>query len=387
MPAIELSSGAKHYQAPGPVGSVPVTLQPLFTRTRQALKSHGLTLRTDQRLHRAAKSLLGVNKLRRVGSAGLRFVLLGHGVVEPHTRLLADELTSVGQLHRALFARIVAAAAGGQFNRIGGAVKVLPGMRLKVVVLLLRGYVRLERLVRAPVSGTTVLMRGGLAAGFSAPNAVVTRPGGVTRRAKLTAATDGSFHALVPLSAGRGVYQLELLGTGPRGPEVLANFPLYVGVPPPSRYVLRVRTRPTGRLLGHRAVEKALLKLVNGARKAAGRTVLQPTDALTRVARAHADEMCRRGDVRHYSPTTGTALDRVRRARIRAGWVGENVGRAATLKSLHQEFLRSPAHRAAMLRRGLTHMGIGVCINQSTAGGRTIYVTELFIQAPVARRR
>lgn len=388
LPAIELTRPASHYGAPGAEGSVPVTLQPLFARCRQAIKTHGLTLRTDRRLHRAAGSLLGVSQLERVGSAGLRFVLLGHGVVEPHGRLLADDVAEVGGVHKALFARIVAAAAAGQFNRIGGAVRVLPGLRLRVVVLLLRGYVKLESVVRGPVAGTSVLMRGGLTPGFVAPKAVVTVPGGATQRARLTAATDGSFHAVVPLSSGRGVYQLELLGTGPRGPVVVANFPLYVGVPPPTRYVLRPPSRPSRRALPEAgAVRKALLGLVSQARKQAGRSRLVHTDALARVARAHSHEMCRQGDVRHYSPTTGTAVDRVRRARIRASWVGENVGRAATAQELHREFLRSPAHRAAMLRQGLTHLGIGVCVNRSTTGGRTIYVTELFIRAVPARRR
>jgi uncharacterized protein YkwD len=387
-PAIELTRAATRYGAPGAEGGVPVTLQPLFTRCRQALKVHGVALVTDRRLHGAATTLLGVRRLERVGSAGLRFVLLGHGVVEPHGRLLADEIAGVRRLHKALFARIVSAAATGQFNRIGGAVQVLPGLRLRVVVILLRGYVRLEPVVRGPVAGTSVLMRGGLTPGFTAPKAVVTVPGGGTRRARLTTATDGTFHALVPLSSGRGVYQLELLGTGPRGPEVVANFPLYVGVPPPTRYVLPPVRRPSGRVLDAAAVEKALVKLVNGARNQAGRSQLVPTVALARVARAHSDEMCRRGDVRHYSPTTGTAVDRTRRARIRATWVGENVGRAATVAELHREFMRSPAHRAALLRRSLTHLGIGVCINRSTAGGRSLYVTELFIRAaPVRDRR
>lgn len=366
---------------------MPATLQPLFTRCRQALKTRGLTLRTDRRLHGAATSLLGVKQLERVGSAALRFVLLGHGVIEPHGRLLADEVAGVRDVHRALFSRIVSAAAAGRFNRIGGGVQVLPGSRLRVVVLLLRGYVRLDPVVRDPVAGTSVLLRGGLTPGFAAPKAVVTVPGGATRRARLRAATDGTFHAVVRLSEGRGVYQVELLGTGPRGPEVVANFPLYVGVPPPTRYVLRPRSRPSRRYPDARAVERGLLGLVHRARKRAGRSELVYTDALARVARAHSDEMCRRGDVRHYSPTTGTAVDRTRRARIRASWVGENVGRAATMAELHREFLRSPAHRAAMLRRGLTHVGIGVCVNHSTTGGRTIFVTELFIRAAPAPAR
>lgn len=388
LPSIELTRPASHYMAPGAEGSVPVVLRPLFARCCQAMKTHGLTLHTDRRLHRAAASLLGVGRLERVGSAGLRFALLGHGVVEPHVRLLADEVRGVARLHEALFARIVAATAAGQFNRIGGAVRVLPGLRLRVVVLLLRGYVRLESVVRGPAAGTSVLMRGGLTPGFVAPKAVVTVPGGATQRTRLTAATDGSFHAVVPLSSGRGVYQLELLGTGPKGPEVVANFPLYVGVPPPTRYVLRPGVRPSRRALPDAgAIRRALVRLVNEARKRAGRSPLVHTTPLARVARAHSLEMCRHGDVRHYSPKTGTAVDRVRRARIRAGWVGENVGRAATWQELHREFLRSPAHRAAMLRRGLTHLGVGVCVNRSTTGGRTIYATELFIRVAPARRR
>ncbi len=386
-PSIDLTRAVTRYVAPGVAGGVPGTLQPLFQRCRQALKVHGVSLRADRRLHGAAKTLLGVRRLDRVGSSGLRFVLLGHGVVEPHGRLLADEVAGVRGVHKALFARIVSAATTGGFNRIGGAVQVLAGLRLRVVVLLLRGYVRLEPVVRSPVAGTSVLMRGGLTPGFTTPTAVVTVPGGATRRARLTSATDGTFHALVPLSAGRGVYQLELLGTGPRGPEVVANFPLFVGVPPPTRYVLRPVHRPSGGVLDDKAVEKALLGLVSRARKRAGRTRLLPSIALARVARAHSNEMCRRGDVRHYSPTTGTAVDRTRRAGIRASWVGENVGRGVTVVEVHREFMRSPAHRAALLGRSLTHLGIGVCINRSTTGGRRIYVTELFIRAAPARSR
>ncbi len=383
---ILLTRPATSYGAPGRPGGTPPLLRSLFARCARALRAKGLTLVPDSRLSFAARPLLRVQRLDRVGSAGLRFVLLGHGVVEPPGRLLADTLGSGTEVLRSLQEPVVLAASSGQLNRIGGAVRRLENGRLRVVVILLRGSLSLDPLVRAPVQGATVLLRGSLAAGFASPTAVVTGPGGATVRARLTAATDGTFHALVPLSSGRGVYQVELLGTGPRGPEVLANFPLFVGVPPPTRFVLPVSGgRAVTRMLPQE-VERDLLERLNGARKRSGLTALVPSAALTRVARGHSKEMCRESEVRHFSPVTGTALDRVRRAGVRALWVGENVGSASTGRELHQSFLRSPAHRAAMLRPSITHVGVGVCITRSTAGSRVVYVTELFVRAPSPRR-
>jgi uncharacterized protein YkwD len=119
---------------------------------------------------------------------------------------------------------------------------------------------------------------------------------------------------------------------------------------------------------------------LNRARRRAGLRPLVWHAGLARIAMLHSLELCRSGSVRHHSARTGTAADRVRQAHILAKWVGENVGRAASVQALHQSLLQSPAHRANLLRAGLTHVGIGVCVvESSTAANRQIYATQLFI--------
>ncbi|MFH2008242.1 MAG: CAP domain-containing protein [bacterium] len=379
-PSLVLTRAATRYHAPDPTTRIPRGLAPLFAACRLALKREGLGLHADVRLHRAARQLLGVGRLSALGSRALRFVLLGSGVVEPHARMIADEAASASLLQKTFYERLVSALADGRFNRIGGAVQSLPGGRVRVVLLLLRGHVTLESIPRRPVTGASVLLRGSVAVGFTAPRVVVTHPGGRTIRTGLTTATDGAFHAVIPLTAGAGRYQLELLASGPQGPEVLANFPLYCGVASPTRFVLR---RPVRLAVGNDSeTERALFGLINRARRRAQRSPLRWSAALARLARAHAVEMCRLADVRHHSPHTGTAADRVRRARIPARWVGENVGEAASVGEVHRELLGSPAHRATMLRPGLTHAGVGVCVDRSTTGKSSLYVTQLFIERP-----
>jgi len=386
-PSLVLARVATRYRAPDPTTRIPKALAPLFAACFNTLKQQGRILHPDARLHRVAKQLLRVQRLATLGGRALRFVLLGNGVVEPHARLIADEAASSALLRKTFYERLVSAMANGRFNRIGGAVQPLSGGRVRVVLVLLRGYVTLESIPRRPVPGTSVLVRGSVAVGFTAPRVVVTQPGGRTARTRLTTATDGAFHAVIPLTAGSGIYQLELMASGPRGPEVLANFPLYCGLPPPTRYVLRPVVRRAD--ADDAKTERALFALINRARLQAQRSPLRWSADLARLARAHSVEMCRLSDVRHHSPRTGTAVDRVRRARIPARWVGENVGQAASAQEVQRELLGSPAHRATMLRRGLTHVGVGVCLDRSTTGKSSLYVTQLFIERaqPAPKRR
>lgn len=104
---------------------------------------------------------------------------------------------------------------------------------------------------------------------------------------------------------------------------------------------------------------------VNQARVAHGLAALERSRHLTRVARAQAARMANRNllfhnphlteDVRHWQ------------------WVGENVGYGPDVATVHVAFMRSPAHRANVLDRDYTEIGVGVVVR----GGRA-WVVHVF---------
>jgi hypothetical protein len=85
------------------------------------------------------------------------------------------------------------------------------------------------------------------------------------------------------------------------------------------------------------------------------------------------------GFVAHVSPTTGSADDRLRAAGIVASLVLECVGKGYSPDEIHQGFMNSPGHRAAILSPEATHVGIGV-VAAKESGRTTYFVTELFIR-------
>jgi uncharacterized protein YkwD len=101
-------------------------------------------------------------------------------------------------------------------------------------------------------------------------------------------------------------------------------------------------------------------------------------EALARAARAYSDELARRQVVEHTSRESGDAADRVRRAGARALVVYENVGRANSIADAERSFMSSPGHRANILARPATRIGVGVTFRQENGSVPTLYITQLF---------
>ena len=102
------------------------------------------------------------------------------------------------------------------------------------------------------------------------------------------------------------------------------------------------------------------------------------------MARAHSADMLAHGFVGHISPTTGSAADRLRRAHIDAARILENVARAYSPGEAERGLMASPGHRANVLDREATHLGIGVAVGppQKDGGATALLVTQLFIRPP-----
>ncbi|MGH8968913.1 MAG: CAP domain-containing protein, partial [Actinomycetes bacterium] len=86
---------------------------------------------------------------------------------------------------------------------------------------------------------------------------------------------------------------------------------------------------------------------------------------LVAVARAQASRMASRGVLYHNPRLTSE----VRNWR----WVGENVGYGPDAASVHRAFMNSPGHRANLLDRDYTEVGVGAVVRN----GR-VWVAEVF---------
>jgi len=213
------------------------------------------------------------------------------------------------------------------------------------------------------------------------PEALVTTPEGRTHPLELAAAEKSgplSFRTAVGCDAGRGRYQLELMARNPKsGNVVLANLPFFCDVAPPTSLP---RSTVTNRALTSdpRAAEERLAALVNEDRRRAGLPALELDAGWSAVARAHSREMAERNVVAHTSPVTGTAVDRAKKAGLSSQELLENLASATSPEEVESGLMASPGHRQNILDPGVKRMGIGVAIRPPSAGGATLFVTQLF---------
>lgn len=177
-----------------------------------------------------------------------------------------------------------------------------------------------------------------------------------------------------------GAYRVEILGRGPQGEGVIANFPVYVGQAPPTSLRLHAPAETSG---GESAtaeqVAADLLRMLNDARREQGLAALTQDPRLDAVALAHSADMRDHGFVAHTSPTTGTAADRVRAAQLRSGLVLENIGRGYSASEIHGGLLGSPGHRANLINPDVNTIGIGVVTDEAD-GRRAFIATQVFLR-------
>lgn len=335
--------------------------------------------RPDPRLQRAMAEL--VRRLPKDGRPPndlVQAALWLHGVVEPPPHLIVvamapgaeDEMLAElrGQLGRAL--------SQGRYRRVAAAAAA--GDEIHVVVALQETALELEPVPRAMPRGGRTPLKGRLLPPYRKPEGFVTGPNGQVTKLHLDGDASrflGTFHC----GPDKGRYQIELTGDDRYGATVLANFPVYCGVPAPTTLAPSV-ARAESRFTDAASAEARLVELVNADRARAGLPALEVDARLRDVARAHSADMQAHGFVGHVSPVTGSARDRVVKAGIDAQLVAENVARAYTPEEAQRGFMESPGHRANVLSREVTHVGVGVVAQDTTGGGKELLVTQLFLR-------
>jgi uncharacterized protein YkwD len=116
---------------------------------------------------------------------------------------------------------------------------------------------------------------------------------------------------------------------------------------------------------GATTVEQCFTRMLNHARSAHQRPRLSTQAALTRVARQQAHRMADRR-VLYHNPNLTSEIRNWR-------WVGENVGYGPSCTTVHAAFMASAPHRANILDRDYTQVGVGAIVRD----GR-VWVAEVF---------
>lgn len=131
---------------------------------------------------------------------------------------------------------------------------------------------------------------------------------------------------------------------------------------------------------GPEEVEDLLREAVERVRSQHGLASLEPDRRIAAVARAHSQDMVRRGFFDHISPDGENLDGRLRAAEIAFRSAAENIARARGVESpvdtAVAEWMASPGHRGNILDGRFTRTGIGVAVD---ADG-TVYFTQVFLR-------
>lgn len=105
--------------------------------------------------------------------------------------------------------------------------------------------------------------------------------------------------------------------------------------------------------------EEIMVNLVNQERVKGGLSALILDENLRAIARGYSADMFRRGYFAHYSTEGKSVADRLLEAEIDFLVVGENLAYAPTVQLAHQGLINSEGHRANILSKEYSKVGIG----------------------------
>jgi len=108
------------------------------------------------------------------------------------------------------------------------------------------------------------------------------------------------------------------------------------------------------------ADEQKMLNLINQERAKEGLSPLKPNSELVRLARLKAKDMISKGYFSHTSPTYGSPFDMMKSAGVSYRYAGENLAGASGVETAHKNLMNSPGHKANILNKSFTEVGIGI---------------------------
>lgn len=311
----------------------------------------------------------------------VEFALQHHGIIEPSPHLLViwgpldDPAAMVAQLEPRLPDLLGEAGA----HRLGVGVAARDNGEGIVVLALQASAVTTRPIPRAMPDGGRATIEGEVGLGFADPEVFVTGDDGVVERVRsVVSGQPRGFAAQLDCDGRAGRQQVEITAVDASGSSVLANFPIWCNQDAPSQITVAPSIDDDVATEGE--AEQRMLALVNEDRAAAGLPALAWDDRAAAVARGHSTEMLATGEVAHVSKTTGSASDRVKAAGIKTGAVLENIARAYGVAEAEEGLMNSPGHRANLMSKQVTHLGVGIVFGEEIAGRREMFVTQVFIR-------
>jgi uncharacterized protein YkwD len=377
--------GASHYVAAAPSGRA--SLGPagagMARSVSQAARQRGRAIAEDPRLAELARWVVQAlaRDVAAPPSAVIDLYARHLGLVEPTPHLLIMLQPDAAALEQHLAREVVNLMPNQPYTHYG-AYSMAHGDGVLAVVVLSFRQLTLSPVPRAVAPDATLTLQGSLAQGLQNAQLVVTYPDGSSQRSQPQLAPDFKLQLQ---TRGRGEHRVELLADSSDGIQVLANFPVFAGVPPVRAVTVAA---DGGELLSAEQLGTRLLERMNAERVRAGRKPLQIDAKLATIALAHTEDMHAHNFIAHTSPTTGSAVDRANRAGVRTPLVLENIGRGYSADEIHRGLMESPGHRENILNRDATHVGMGVIETREDQQAAYL-VTEVFARfaAPTDLRR
>ncbi len=287
---IDLSSvpSASEYRTEEPkgsgfLGSDAAVLGRALARINKAL---GTSLRPDDRLARLARWVyerLGPDNAMPQQNA---FDVLTHrlGLAEPLPHLLMMQAPDAPRLANVVSARLARVFDLAGYTHIGGVAEH-EAHGIFVVIAVSRRHIQMGPVPRSLSGPGPITLEGRVADGYSRPELAHTLPGGETRMEPL--GRGPAFRVAVSL-AEPGRHRVEIVAQGPEGPDVLANFPVYVGVPVDETVEAAAVPRRAARPDDAR---QRLFELINAERAKARLDALTLDAELGDVAARHSEDM------------------------------------------------------------------------------------------------
>lgn len=126
----------------------------------------------------------------------------------------------------------------------------------------------------------------------------------------------------------------------------------------------------------HTPEETRIFELTNEERKKVGASALILNPALSRIARAHSANMARQGKLEHKLDDKSVD-DRLREGGYRYLEAGENLAwgeKGAALPDIMKDWMESKGHRANIVDKDFTEIGIGYAEGKKGE----MYFTQVF---------
>ncbi|WP_299087119.1 SafA/ExsA family spore coat assembly protein [uncultured Metabacillus sp.] len=127
---------------------------------------------------------------------------------------------------------------------------------------------------------------------------------------------------------------------------------------------------------GTKSIEQQVISLTNAERQKAGLPPLRGNWELSRVARYKSVDMRDRNYFSHTSPTYGSPFTMMKNFGISYRTAAENIAAGQrTPEAVVKAWMQSPGHRANILKRDVTEIGVGY----AKGGSYGHYWTQMFI--------